>query len=116
MPTEPVQILGQFVYVEGRFPKYANATLANLSPDGSSIVIDFGFIDPLLVGSMQNQIQSQGGSQVPDTADQAIPKSLVAQIQSLERIAISVSVAEQFVAQIQQALDFIESTKNKELL
>lgn len=106
MNPKPIQLDIQFAYTDDAItPTYANAALATVSPDGS-FVINFGFVDPLLIHRAQTQIleSSQAHDQEKETNKlDNIPLRVTAK--SVSRIALSQELAKHLLVQIQRVVE-----------
>jgi hypothetical protein len=112
--TMHLQIDVQFSYTDDAIlPTYANAALTTLSPDGS-FVIDFGFIDPLLVHLSQTQVLQELQANEQDNETNKTDKAILkVPAKTVSRIALSQELAKHLLMQIQTALDLMANV-NKE--
>ena len=93
LPARQVQL--QFPYIKGRIPTYANAVLLNRVVGG--VLIDFGFFDPFIGGMMTEQ----------DDSEKSLLEKAI-EVEPLERLVLSLEVAEQLSTQLKNILDSVK--------
>jgi len=105
MDLQQAYLEAQFYYVKDMMPAYANAVISNISHDGS-ILIDFGFIDPLLINELKKQPnQEQHGGEEP------LPVRV--KVNAFNRVILSQQTAEQLLQQIQNILIIIRESQGR---
>ncbi len=103
MTDQPKEIQFQiplsFIHTEGNIPIYINAVLVNALPEG--ILVDLGFLDPLLLGELQKELEGKN--------IEKLNKLDSIKIKSTVRFVMNREIAEQLISQIQAAIGNVKS-------
>lgn len=91
----------EFPVLEGRLPTYVNTALTNVF--NNDVIIDFGFVDPLILASRQAN----------DTNEEQGDKTLI-QAHPVVRLAMSLPAAEQLRRQLEGALDKVRELQEQQ--